>query len=463
MTSNVLKCSECNVVINELLAFIQNKVEIMSDESIVNLCSTAFAEEDIVRAKNLLFDSVKTAERNIVRRKDKGHKNIQDMVSIMRRIHPDEIPIFVARDLHKLPPVTFDHIDCTRLLKDLIILRKDIESVKGEYVTRIEYDLLKKEFLNLKEASLVNNFEGGNYINMNRGGCLRVSHAFDTKDSGPYGILDVSKKEISMRMTSSPIPREYNKETMALESMTVVESGKIVCDKQQHSIAPSPSSARIPPVASSRTSPSRKNVEASTAVSNGTAISPVQTVVQSNTHECEGVGECVVCRHVEASTMVSNNNEAPAHQEPLIVSEIHSTQCKQTFADKLKESVEWKQTQPNEDWVTVQRKRLRNRFVGMTGKAVTNPAGKFKAAVLNVPLYIDYVDKNASVSDICQYIFENTQIRVELENIPSKRIKHYNSFKVMVPRHKLAIFMDRNLWPDGIIFRRFVNFNRDKK
>lgn len=55
------------------------------------------------------------------------------------------------------------------------------------------------------------------------------------------------------------------------------------------------------------------------------------------------------------------------------------------------------QTRADDNWVTGQR----NRFIGLTGKAVT--AGKFKAAVSNVSVLIDYVNMNASVSDT--YIF----------------------------------------------------------
>lgn len=58
MSSNVVKCPNCNMVINEVLAFICNKVDVMDEESISRICVSAFSENDILSAKNLLFDSL---------------------------------------------------------------------------------------------------------------------------------------------------------------------------------------------------------------------------------------------------------------------------------------------------------------------------------------------------------------------------------------------------------------------
>lgn len=468
MTSKVLKCSNCNVVINELLSFIQNKVEIMKDESIVNLCSTAFTEEDVMQAKNLLYESIKTADRNVARRKGKLHKNIQDMVSLMRRVHPDEIPVFVARDLHKLPPVTFDHLDCTRLLKDIIMVKNDIEFIQEKYVPRTEFDTLRKEFSNLKEASLVNNFEGSNYVNTIRG---KYSHAnrlsygidIDTQDSGPYGILNLSNKESQVEKITTPIT--HYRELEAERSMTATN----VDTTQLHSMQLSRSALSSPPVVVSRVNTSRKRVEASTAVSNDIATPCERSSSRPNTPECEELSSYVASGRVEDRTVVSNITAVPAQSTLLFASgggsalleNANETQCNQSFASKVKEGGDWKQTVPDDNWVTVQRKRLQNRFIGLTGKAVTDPVSKFKAANLKVPLFIDYVDKNASVADICQYIFNKTQVSVEMEKISTRKVREYNSYKVLVPRQKFAIFMNRDLWPDGIIFRRFVNFKKD--
>lgn len=76
MTSKVVKCNNCNIVICELLAFIQNKIDVMSEESIVRICTTSFSADEVELAKSLLFDSIKTTKRKISRKRLGGHTEI---------------------------------------------------------------------------------------------------------------------------------------------------------------------------------------------------------------------------------------------------------------------------------------------------------------------------------------------------------------------------------------------------
>lgn len=117
MTSNIVKCTTCNIVINELLSFIQNKVDVMDEVALVQICESSFSIEEIKEAKNLLFTSIITSERNIQRKRDgKASRDLNDIISLVKGTDPELVPIFVAKNLQKLPPVTFDHVDVTRLL-----------------------------------------------------------------------------------------------------------------------------------------------------------------------------------------------------------------------------------------------------------------------------------------------------------------------------------------------------------
>ncbi|CAB3223445.1 unnamed protein product [Arctia plantaginis] len=94
----------------------------MDTESLIRICVSAFSASEIEDAKKLLFESVTTKRRNISRRKDgKKQKDLEDVICLIREIDPDKIPVFVARDLQKLPPISFDHVDVTKLLKDLLV------------------------------------------------------------------------------------------------------------------------------------------------------------------------------------------------------------------------------------------------------------------------------------------------------------------------------------------------------
>ncbi|CAK1578747.1 unnamed protein product [Parnassius mnemosyne] len=112
-----------------------------------------------------------TTKRKIVRKKvGKTLRDIDDIICLLRDANSDDIPVFVARDLEKLPPVLFDHIDVTRLLKDIVKLQLDINMIKEEYATVENINILKGEVEMLKNASLVNNYRRN--VNQRRGAYL---------------------------------------------------------------------------------------------------------------------------------------------------------------------------------------------------------------------------------------------------------------------------------------------------
>lgn len=43
-----------------------------------------------------------------------------------------------------------------------------------------------------------------------------------------------------------------------------------------------------------------------------------------------------------------------------------------------------------------------------------------------------------------------------------KKLQDYDSYKFFVSRHRLPLFLDKDLWPEDIIFRRFYNLNRNR-
>lgn len=56
----------------------------------------------------------------------KSNRNIEDIVAFLRDTDPEKIPIFVARDLNKLPPISFNPVDVTSLLKGILILKSEL-------------------------------------------------------------------------------------------------------------------------------------------------------------------------------------------------------------------------------------------------------------------------------------------------------------------------------------------------
>lgn len=200
MALNTVKCNNCNIVISELLAFVQNKADVMDEVSIIRLCNTAFKSDEIVTAKKLLLESVTPRSRKITRKGEgKEKRDMEDILCIIKETDPECLPIFVARDLQRLPPVTFDHLDATRILRDIIKLQDDITVIKENYVT--------KEML--KESSP----EVNNFVNTRRRGA-GLMDSFEC-ESGPIGLPHIAPDKFvettdSRTTNDSQVPRCIN-------------------------------------------------------------------------------------------------------------------------------------------------------------------------------------------------------------------------------------------------------------
>lgn len=66
---------------------------------------------------------------------DDTDKSIQDIITLLKVTDPDDVPIFVAKELYKLPPVTFDLVrsDVSRLLKIITPLKASLAAVQSKF------------------------------------------------------------------------------------------------------------------------------------------------------------------------------------------------------------------------------------------------------------------------------------------------------------------------------------------
>lgn len=428
MALDTVKCASCNIVINELLAFIQNKADVMDEVSLTQICCESFGDSDIAAAKKLLFDAVPNSKRKLRKCKGKNLRDIDDIICLLKLTDPEVVPIFVARDLQKLPPISFDHVDATKLLKDILILQSDIKVLKSNYVTTTQLSELKNEIEYLKSASVAyNNYD---FINRKRGAFMANLENFD---SGPMALQQQLNSE--------------SKDTSP-KSMSHLKNSSIHCFENvgtQKSFISTPENTVTDDAGRSGHTHATENIRACNIVS-------LAQPDASNESESVFVGlTSEQCKTPTTRSSLMNSNVDTNHSV-----EFQSNKCK-SIAEVLKASNECKQI-VGEKWNVVSRKK-RNKPLssGQRGKAYVGPEGKFKAADIKVPLFISYVSKNTDERDIIQYIKDSAQEDVTLFKINRKTEKSYNSFKLYVPTRKLDLFLSTNFWPDGITFRRFMN------
>lgn len=129
---DVEQINKNGVVIDELACFIVNKMKILPTNSIVRLCTGAFDNSEIEESKRKLFDLC--ADLNTIRVSKrqgpkKNSKNIEDMIKLLTEKGSD-IPTFVALDLSRLPPITFDSLDVSVLLNAIKKTQNEVDALK---------------------------------------------------------------------------------------------------------------------------------------------------------------------------------------------------------------------------------------------------------------------------------------------------------------------------------------------
>ncbi|XP_026729527.1 uncharacterized protein LOC113495128 [Trichoplusia ni] len=377
-------------------------MDVMDEDSLCRICVTSFTEEDITTAKSLLFDSVPTTKRKIQRKRDgKAKRDIDDIICLLKETDPELIPIFVARDLQILPPVLFDHLDCTRLLKELQLMKReitDLKESKEQYVTTQQLESVKNDIKHLKSSD-----KDIPQTKTKCGGCMLLNE-FEDSDS----FNTIISAPTSPLLHSSRVVGRLDKNVEG-RSMSIGNNGGV-------------------PVINSATSDEKAMTHRSGNVSALSAEALATDCVTAVGHTAVLDGEHVGKQPTFANVVRSEKN---------VVS------------------------QDNDGWTLVQRKFRNQRFAGKKGSAVIKPEEKFKAAEIMLPLYISNVSKGLSVDDIVSYIRGKSRLLVKVEKLTMKIDKEYDSYKIFIPKHKEDIFMRDDFWPDGISYRRFINFRNN--
>ena len=167
-----------DLVIDELLCFVQSKIDILDLDLIVKLCEeNPYFDNDVIeKSKETLFnlchnENDKT-ERKGRKGEHKGERNLKDICNLLQE-KGEGAPKFVAQDLNILPPVTFKSIDVSILLHTIRLLQTEVKVLKDAVelqkltsqdlydtakaldtrVTKIESPLLGNKTVPVKDAS----------------------------------------------------------------------------------------------------------------------------------------------------------------------------------------------------------------------------------------------------------------------------------------------------------------------
>lgn len=401
MTSTV-KCNNCNIVIDELLAYVQNKISIIDEDSLVRICVSAFSSDQIVKSYNLLSDSLPLNKRKLAR-KGQGKENriLNDIINLFRVTELDIMPVFVARNLEMLPPITFDHLDVTKLLKDLTLMQEDIKHIKTSYVTLQHLEQVKNGVF-LQSTKHSSPPFSACKVNMKRGAYI---------NSGPSALSDfISETDMNEGDNSSSLSSPACEGIIHFDDMKHLNNSYAEVVSQNGS-APSLLPSSPPPTSQPPSPPPPPHPP-----------SPPPSTTQSAKTRTER-------KQTSGPDIITKNGDG------------------QQVAGEER------------DWILVQKRKSKqkNRYSGKIGTAMTS-MGNFRAAEKKIPIFITNVHRETNESDIVSYIKVKTGETIMLEKLSIKRASEHNAYKFFVTEGKSPMFLSNDLWPQGIIFRRFMHF-----
>ena len=147
-------------IINEVLCFIMNKWGCIDVDVLTRLCLN-MNDKEIEAAKDVIFNHLhdknddtkfKTRRNRQIAKPDsksKKEKNLADIFCLLEEKGDKNLPDFVALDLGKLPPITYDSMDVTVLLRKIDNLECSVKFLMEgmDKVTNTHasiYDTIKK-------------------------------------------------------------------------------------------------------------------------------------------------------------------------------------------------------------------------------------------------------------------------------------------------------------------------------
>jgi len=121
--NDVTDLSQPEVVINEVLCFIQQKSELLAADDLTKICSDYYSVEDIEKERTINVLARFVDKKRVPKQKGSDREICSRTVSLMIKLNPSiRLPFLCALNI-KLPPVDADHVDMSAVMSELSALR----------------------------------------------------------------------------------------------------------------------------------------------------------------------------------------------------------------------------------------------------------------------------------------------------------------------------------------------------
>ena len=123
------------LVVNELLCFVVNKLRVLPDDTVIQLCRDFYDEETVEESKKLLFkhcaEDSDPKDRYIARNGEtKKIKHLKDILDFVTRKGNSLKVTFVVENVMRMPCVSFDNIDVSILLMKMERMETEVTMLR---------------------------------------------------------------------------------------------------------------------------------------------------------------------------------------------------------------------------------------------------------------------------------------------------------------------------------------------
>ena len=127
-TATMSTTSKCDLIVSELLCFVQNRMSNIGHEILVKTIRDYYGDKEIETAKKCLFDTCQQIYPGDLRFKkrtgpNKSPNNVNDIITKLNEAS-SRAPNFVAKDISHIPPLNMDLFDMSKMLHDISELQK---------------------------------------------------------------------------------------------------------------------------------------------------------------------------------------------------------------------------------------------------------------------------------------------------------------------------------------------------
>lgn len=393
-------------IVNGVLCYTATARHSMRCDDMVRVCHSFYNEEDITKAKDILFYLIGEPPKVIPKRrrgKDRLIRDLEDIIELLKICDDGNItlPKFVVDNYNGLPPTSgFEFIAdyLSKLNDELATLRKEVEFLKD---SRVEHSVTTHDTVIMKEDLLTIKAEVRKLNHRLMTDNLRRDSLMlegITKVNGDdTHISNINPFQGDNCMPSAPI----------ISSQDLLE----VANQSVQDVGGSPSAPLYVDV-----------VRANSSIIHPTV--PKKSSGRSN-------GRYSMTRLINKDKNSNNSIHVDAHEDPVDVVDTDEDGFQRVQKNKRKPS---------------------GRVVG-SKKSLGD--GIMRSAPKLVDIYVGNVNLGVTEEIVAKYIKDETNVIIEKCTALNTRNPNYSSFKISVGLKDRETLLSSDVWPEGVICRKF--------